>query len=111
MTTKNIINQEYSKFLADLKERVASSRYKAALSVNKELILLYHHIGMQILEAQSRQGWGAKVIDQLSKDLRSEFPDMKGLSPQNLKYMRKFAEEYKADEIGQQAVDQSSLAL
>jgi len=44
--TKNIINQEYSQFLADLKERVASSRYKAALSVNKELILLYHHIGM-----------------------------------------------------------------
>lgn len=104
--TKNIINQEYSKLLADLKERVASSRYKAALSVNRELILLYYHIGTQIIEAQGRQGWGAKVIDQLSKDLRSEFPEMKGFSPQNLKYMRKFAEEYKADEIGQQAVDQ-----
>jgi predicted nuclease of restriction endonuclease-like (RecB) superfamily len=104
--TKNIINQEYNKFLSDLKERVASSRYKAALSVNKELILLYHHIGMQILEAQERQGWGTKIIAQLSKDLRSEFPDMKGFSPQNLKYMRKFAEEYKTNEIGQQAVDQ-----
>ena len=52
------------------------------------------------------EGWGKKIIEQLSKDLRSEFPDMKGFSPQNLKYMRKFAEEYKADEIGQQAVDQ-----
>ncbi len=103
--TKNIINQEYSKFLADLKERVASSRYKAALSVNKELILLYHHIGTQILDAQSKQGWGTKIIEQLSKYLRSEFPDMKGFSPQNLKYMRKFAQEYKTDEIGQQAVD------
>jgi predicted nuclease of restriction endonuclease-like (RecB) superfamily len=104
--TKNIINQEYSQFLADLKQRVMSSRYKAALSVNKELILLYHHIGMQILEAQNNQGWGAKIIDQLSKDLQSEFPDMKGFSPQNLKYMRKFAEEYKTDEISQQGVDQ-----
>ncbi|MBI1954698.1 MAG: hypothetical protein HYS39_03725 [Proteobacteria bacterium] len=104
--TKNIINQEYNKFLADLKERVASSRYKATLSVNKELILLYHHIGTQILEAQERQGWGTKIIEQLSRDLRSEFPDMKGFSPQNLKYMRKFAEEFKVDEIGQQAVDQ-----
>jgi DUF1016 N-terminal domain len=60
--TKNIINQEYNKFLTDLKERVASSRYKAALSVNKELILLYHHIGTQILEAQNKAGWGAKVF-------------------------------------------------
>ncbi len=104
--TKNITTQEYNTFLADLKNRVASSRYKAAISVNKELILLYHHIGTQILEAQGRQGWGTKVIEQLSRDLRSEFPDMKGFSPQNLKYMRKFAEEYKAEEIGQQAVDQ-----
>lgn len=106
LMTKKIINQEYNKFLIDLKERVASSRYKAALSVNKELILLYHHIGMQILEAQSKKGWGTKIIEQLSKDLRSEFPDMKGFSPQNLKYMRKFAQEYNTDEIGQQAVDQ-----
>ena len=56
--TKNIITGEYNKFLQRLKERVASSRYKAALSVNKELILLYHHIGMQILGAQELQGWG-----------------------------------------------------
>lgn len=103
---KNIITKEYNNFLADLKERVASSRYKAALSINKELVLLYHHIGTQILEAQAKQGWGTKIIDQLSMDLHSEFPDMKGFSPQNLKYMRKFAEEYKVDEIGQQAVDQ-----
>lgn len=52
------------------------SRYKAALSVNKELILLYHHIGKQILESQASQSWGSKVIDQLSKDLRSEFPEV-----------------------------------
>ena len=104
--TKNIINVEYNKFLSDLKERVASSRYKAALSVNKELILLYHHIGMQILEAQSRKGWGAKVIDQLSKDLVSEFPEMKGFSVRNLKYMRKFAEEYPDPQFVQEVLAQ-----
>ncbi|MDX2050627.1 MAG: PDDEXK nuclease domain-containing protein [Rickettsiaceae bacterium] len=104
--TKNVINQEYSKFLSDLKERVASSRYKAALSVNKELILLYHHIGTQILEAQNKAGWGAKVIDQLSKDLASEFPEMKGFSVRNLKYMRKFAAEYPDSGFVQQLVAQ-----
>lgn len=104
--TKNIINQEYTKFLADLKERVVSSRYKAALSVNKELILLYHHIGMQILEAQSKQGWGAKVIDQLSKDLVSEFPEMKGFSVRNLNYMRKFALEYPDSQFVQEVLAQ-----
>lgn len=104
--TKNIINGEYNKFLSDLKDRVASSRYKAALSVNRELILLYHHIGTQILEAQERSGWGAKVIDQLSKDLSSEFPEMKGFSTRNLKYMRKFAAEYPDIEFVQQLVAQ-----
>ena len=70
----SIVNQAYSKLLSDLKSRVASSRYKAALSVNSELIRLYHHIGTQILEAQERQGWGTKIITQLSKDLRAAFP-------------------------------------
>ena len=64
-----IISENYNLFLNDLKHRVVSSRYKAAVSVNKELILLYHHIGSQILKSQETQGWGAKIIDQLSKDL------------------------------------------
>lgn len=103
---KRVITQEYNQLLSELKARVASSRYRAALAVNTELIVLYHHIGLSILTAQEKEGWGAKVIDQLSKDLRSAFPDMKGFSPQNLKYMRKFAEEYTQGEISQQAVDQ-----
>lgn len=92
--SKNVINGKYSNFLSDLKTHVASSQYKAARSINKELMLLYHYIGQSILNAQQQEGWGAKIIDQLSKDLRSEFPDMKGFSVRNLKYMRKFAEEY-----------------
>lgn len=101
-----IINTDYTLFLEDLKKRVYDSRYRAALQVNKELILLYHHIGNQILEAQAKQGWGAKVIDQLSKDLKSEFPEMKGFSTRNLRYMRKFAEEYPDAEFVQQVAAQ-----
>lgn len=104
--TKKIIAQEYNELLSDLKERVAHSRYKAALSVNKELILLYHHIGVSILKAQDEQGWGSKVIDQLSKSLQSAFPEMKGFSTRNLKYMRKFAQEYPDILFVQQAVAQ-----
>ncbi|MFP3026780.1 MAG: YhcG family protein, partial [Wolbachia sp.] len=75
-------------------------------AVNSKLIVLYHHIGTEILKRQKEHGWGAKIIDQLSRDLRDAFPDMKGFSIQNLKYMRRFAEEYRENEIRQQAVDQ-----
>jgi predicted nuclease of restriction endonuclease-like (RecB) superfamily len=102
---QNIAGANYKEFLNDLKERVATSRYKAALNVNREMIFLYHHIGNQIIQSQEKHGWGAKIINQLSLDLRAEFPEMKGFSPQNLKYMKRFAEEYSFEEIGQQAVD------
>lgn len=102
----NLLHPEYQQLLTDLKARVATSRYKAALSVNQELTLLYHHIGRTILSAQEQEGWGSKVIDQLSKDLQSAFPDMKGFSRQNLKYMRKFAQVYPLNEIGQHPVNQ-----
>ena len=105
MTTPIII-KDYTTFFEDLKNRVASSRYKAALSVNKELILLYHHMGSEILKSQERYGWGARIIDQLSKDLQSAFPEMKGFSARNLKYMRKFAKEYPDPEFVQEALAQ-----
>jgi predicted nuclease of restriction endonuclease-like (RecB) superfamily len=98
--------KDYSHFLNSLKEKIATTRYKAVLHVNKELTHLYHYIGSEILKKQKTHGWGSKIIDKLSRDLRFEFPDMKGFSPQNLKYMRKFADEYTLDEIGQQAIDQ-----
>lgn len=101
-----IIDQEYNKLFLELKTRVTASRYRAAVKVNNELINLYLQIGNIILQSQEKEGWGAKIINQLSMDLRAEFPDMKGFSPQNLKYMRKFAEEFSQTEIGQQAVDQ-----
>ncbi len=103
---KTITDNNYVQLLDDLKIRVATARYKAALSVNSELVLLYHHIGTQILNAQQKHGWGAKIIDQLSKDLRSEFPESKGFSTRNLKYMRKFTEEYPAVSFVQEVLAQ-----
>lgn len=76
-----IIDQEYKKLFLELKTRVTASRYRAAVKVNNELIKLYHHIGNIILQSQEKEEWGAKIINQLSMDLRAEFPDMKGFSP------------------------------
>ena len=82
----------YAAWLSELKQRIHTAQQRAALAVNRELVLLYWQIGRDILERQAREGWGAKVIDRLAHDLRTAFPDMHGFSPRNLKYMRAFAE-------------------
>ena len=88
-----ILPPDYADWLASVKQRIAGARQRALLSANAEQIRLYHEIGRDILDRQSREKWGAKVIDHLSADLRAAFPDMKGLSSTNLKYMRVFAKE------------------
>jgi len=114
---------DYADWLASLKSRIQGARQRALLSANAGQIHLYHDIGRDILERQSRQGWGAKVIDQLSSDLRAAFPSMKGFSTTNLKYMRFFAEhcpdrqfvqqsaaQFPQPPIGQQSADQLPAA-
>lgn len=81
----------YGSWLKDLKEQIRSAQLRAGLAVNKELVLLYWNIGREILKQQDHQGWGSKVIARLSVDLRLAFPQMKGFSERNLKYMRAFA--------------------
>ena len=83
---------DYPSFLAAVKERIARERIKAVLAANAAMVLMYWDIGRQILEKQHAEGWGAKVTDRLSHDLKKAFPDMNGFSPRNLKYMRKFAD-------------------
>lgn len=97
---------EYGAWIVSLKERVRAAQLKAAFAVNAELIRLYWDIGREILDRQERLGWGAKVIPQLSKDLLAEFPDMKGFSISNLKFMRMFAMAWTHEQIGQQVVIQ-----
>ncbi|MFO1348981.1 MAG: PDDEXK nuclease domain-containing protein [Pseudomonadales bacterium] len=96
----------YADWLAELKGRIHTAQQRAALAVNRELVLLYWQLGQDILARQAVQGWGAKVIDRLAHDLRAAFPDMKGFSPRNLKYMRAFAEAWPDAEFVQQAVAQ-----
>lgn len=96
----------YKALLADLKRRIQEAQVRAGLAVNRELVLLYWSIGREILVRQEREGWGAKVIDSLSRDLHHSFPEMKGLSPRNLKYMRALAEAWPEESIVQQAAAQ-----
>lgn len=86
--------KNYKELIVSLKQRIKTAQIKAVLSVNAELLHLYWDLGASILKAQKQKGWGAKIVDQLSKDLSDEFPDMKGLSRSNLYYTRKFAESY-----------------
>lgn len=83
---------DYTAWLTELKTRIHNAQQCATLAVNRELMLLYWQIGQDILQRQQREGWGAKVIERLVQNLRVAFPEMKGFSPRNLKYMRAFAE-------------------
>ncbi len=96
----------YALLLDSLREHIRRAQIRAALSVNREMVLLYWQIGREILAQQAQHGWGAKVIDHLSQDLRQAFPEMKGFSPRNLKYMRAFAEAWPEDEFVQQVAAQ-----
>lgn len=84
----------YVNFLETLKLKIRQSRQKAVLSVNRELLMIYWEIGNAILRQQELTGWGGKVIDRISADLKIDFPDFKGLSVRNLKYMQAFAKAY-----------------
>ena len=98
--------EDYETFLHGLKERIRTAQVRAALAVNRELTLLYWQIGQDILQRQRQQGWGAKVVTKLAKDLQNEFPSMKGFSRTNLLYMRAFAEAYPDEAIVQQVAGQ-----
>lgn len=102
MTT---IEKLYPQFIEDLKHQIKIARVKAHLAVNRELVTLYLTIGRSILEKIQAQEWGNKVIERVSRDLSLEFPEMKGLSTRNLKYMRQFAQLCQ-NAIGQQVAAQ-----
>lgn len=95
---------DYSQWLTDLKQRIHSERLRVVLASNSAMVLLYWEIGRSILEKQHAQGWGKKIIDRLSFDLREQFPEMKGFSPRNLGYMKAFAAAWPDSEILQRSV-------
>ena len=96
----------YADWLTQLKGDITQARQRAALAVNAELVQLYHRLGSEIQQRQEAHGWGAKVIERLARDLKDAFPEMKGWSASNLKYMRFFAQHCPDRQFGQQPADQ-----
>ena len=96
----------YAEILRNLKQRIQQERLRTVMAANSAMVLLYWDIGRTILERQDREGWGARVIDRLSTDLHEAFPDMHGLSPRNLKYMRAFATAWPERTIVQRVIAQ-----
>ncbi|MCL2832459.1 MAG: DUF1016 N-terminal domain-containing protein [Treponema sp.] len=97
----------YTKWLKDIKNRIRQSQIKAAVKINSELLQLYWNMGLDIVDRQMEAAWGSGFFEQLSKDLRSEFPDMEGFSTTNLKYIKRFYQFYSKDsQIRHQPVDE-----
>ncbi len=97
---------DYAAWLAEIKGRIHGERLRLVLASNSVMVLLYWDIGQRILHKQAEQGYGTKVVDRLAADLRDAFPDMKGFSPRNLKYMRAFAAAWPDRELVQQTAAQ-----
>lgn len=106
VTITSSVPEGYADWLKQLKTDIARAQQRAALSVNVELVQLYGRIGRDILLRQEAQGWGAKVIERLAHDLKDAFPEMRGFSSRNLKYMAFFAQHCPDGKFGQQAAAQ-----
>lgn len=100
------MSEEYFSFIEEIKDKIRSERISLVLHANAEMICLYWHIGKAILEKQEMEGWGSRVIDRISADIKKSFPDMSGFSPRNIKYMRKFALCWPEFEFVQQVIAQ-----
>lgn len=94
----------YVGMLQEIKELVVQERKSAMWTANVRMSMMYYHIGQHILKRQEKEGWGAKVIDRLSADLKEEFPEMRGFSPRNLNYMLRFARLWVNEDILQRCV-------
>ncbi|HPS29628.1 MAG TPA: PDDEXK nuclease domain-containing protein [bacterium] len=104
-------DQEYKNWLREIKEKIKGAQIRAALSANREVILFYWDLGGLINRKIEENAWGNKVIDQLSKDLSSEFPDVAGFSRRNLYYIKKFYEYFLGFSKKEGIVHQSGAQL
>ena len=96
-------SNEYLHIVEEVKQEIRTAQYRAAVSVNRELLGLYHSIGEVI---NAHKTWGSKFVENLAADIKLSFPDATGYSVRNLKYMAKFAAAYPNDEFVQQPVAQ-----
>jgi predicted nuclease of restriction endonuclease-like (RecB) superfamily len=100
----DMVSKNYMTVLQTLKERIRQARLRAVVAVNKELLTVFWEIGNTIRKQEKSEGWGTKTVERLASDLKIEFPDMKGLSPRNLRYMREFVVAYPKFTILQRSV-------
>ena len=96
----------YGDMLGSIKELIANGRSQVMWTANVQMSMMYYRIGQTIIQRQNSEGWGSKVVDRLSADLKKAFPEMHGFSPRNLKYMRRFAEVWPDETIVQRCVAQ-----
>jgi len=100
-------NTSYQHWLEKLKFSIKQAQYKASLSVNSHLLAFYWLLGKEIKEKQLNSKWGSGFLTQLSQDLINSYPEIKGFSLRNIKYIRQWYSFYnKENELGQQAVAQ-----
>lgn len=92
MSEINLFDQDYKTWISTLKNKVRSTQIKATFAVNSILIEFYWELGKMISEKQT--AYGTAFLEQVSKDLKAEFPDMNGFSVRNLKYTRQFYQFY-----------------
>ncbi|NOZ46095.1 MAG: DUF1016 domain-containing protein [Chlorobi bacterium] len=99
-------NREYIEWVGELKNLIQTAQIKASISVNKELLNLYWIIGKSISEKVEKGNWGSSIVEELSKDLKKEFPNQKGFSRSNLFSMKKWFEFYAKSEIEIEKIQQ-----
>jgi predicted nuclease of restriction endonuclease-like (RecB) superfamily len=104
--SRHQLPQWYPGLLESVSERISTGQRRAVRAANQEVLATYWGIGRDILDRQQEEGWGTKVIDRLSADLRDRFPGSRGFSARNLKYMRAFAAAWPDWQILQQTVAQ-----
>lgn len=100
--------EDYQNFITSLVATIRKERLNAILSANQAMIVMYWHIGDAIIKQQTSQGWGTKVVDRMAHDLKQHFPDIRGFSPRNLNYMKRFAEAWANIEIVQHSISKLS---
>ena len=83
-------NEQYFRWISDLKQKIQQSQIKAAIQVNSALIEMYWELGKEISERSFENTYGSGFFKQLSNDLRNEFPDIKGFSESNIKFFKRF---------------------
>lgn len=108
---KPLSTKAYKTWLTELKANIGKVRIQTSLQINTNMLLVYWYLGKQLSEKVEQEKWGAKVLDRLALDLQKAFPDTKGFSYRNLKYMKQFAEAYHQFPFGQAVLAQMEIGL